>query len=211
MSLMIVLAQSILLFSQPIFFNDSQNSSCALEIQKPKFEGEGASGYGFFLNFQGRLSDRAKFLFELPYFHYSENYHDQYYSNNYSSGSIGNILIGIKTGPPEGGAYFEGGLRLPTSNEGEGGALMAGSISDITRMEGFIPNSIIVKAALGYQNPKQHGLTGRFKIGPSFWIYSGGASGFSSNILELIFNYYADAWYRSEKVNFGGGWPVAQY
>lgn len=199
LSILIVLFRVIMVSSQPIFYNDSQKSTGCLEIQLPKLHQGNGSASGFYINLNARLSERTKFMFEMPYFHFSNDYSGR----TYTDGSVGNILLGIKTGAPRGGSYFEGGIRIPTANESESGALIAGSISDITRIEAFFPNYIIAKGLFGYQNPSKHGLTGRFKVGPSLWFYTGHVTGVVGS--ELILNYSADAWHKGDKVNFGGG------
>jgi hypothetical protein len=199
-AIVILLAQTTIVFPQPIFFNDSPAPSIALELQKPNYDEDlDISGLGFFVNLHARLSNRTKLLVEFPYFHYEENTP----FGDFSQSSIGNIFVGIKTGGLTGDTYFEGGLRLPTADEDNGGALFTGVLSEIPRMEAFIPDYFIMKGLFGYQTPSERGMTGRVKIGPSLWFYTGDIESVDSH--ELFLHYSAHAWYKSEKVNFGGG------
>jgi len=190
--------------AQPLYFGDSENSTIGIEIRRPNFEYSSASNSTFFINLDARVSDKARLLFEVPVTFSSANY---YYNdvNSQSQNSIGNLFFGVRTTPANAPTYFEGGIRFPTAPDNKTGSLYYGSFSDYPRLDAFINDYFVVKGAFGYKSRNKSGLTGRFKIGPSFWLDTSDNGPGSRDENEFLVNYSGHLFYLGEVVNFGGG------
>ncbi len=194
------LAMAASCLAQPIFFGNTRNSTFGLEIRRPNFDSDFVSGTDIFFNFDARVSDRVKLLFELPITFYHRDAVGPFVEDN-SETSFGNLFFGVRTMPVSAPTYFEGGLRMPTSPDNEYSSLFGGMLSDYPRLDAFMPDFVVLKGALGYKSPNTRGLAGRFKIGPSIWLETSE----STDENELALNYSGDLIYFSEAVNFGGG------
>ena len=78
--------------------------------------------------------------------------------------------------------------------------------TDITRIDAFIQDWIIIKGIFGYRSLKESGLTGRFRLGPSFWLDSSNEDfSIGRDDSEFLFNYSGHLWYKGDNVGAGFG------
>jgi hypothetical protein len=172
----------------------------SLDILRPKLEGGGTSftSVAAYASARMPLGAGAALRIELPFARLAN-------SAGVSSSSFGNPYIGIESGRQTGVTY-EAGLRGPLASDTEI-APQLGALSDVTRVEAFLPDAVILSMRARYRfRDEGSGFTFDAGGGPSLWVATSGDAD-----AELVVHHHMAAgrqgrhWWLA--VGFGG-WTV---
>ena len=187
--------------SQPTQVLPGREAGLALEVLRPRFESDDIAlgSVAVFLSGRYPISRQADLVAELPVSRFEADFGGE----DESEAALGNPYIGLEVGPREAATYVEAGVRLPlVSNENSG--IITGLLSDIDRLEAFLPDAVAASGAVNYAyEPDGSGLRVRLRAGPDVWIFT--EDEFDENdALELFLRYGAHAWYDAGRVRLGG-------
>ncbi|MGH7608281.1 MAG: hypothetical protein ACREME_13190 [Gemmatimonadales bacterium] len=166
----------------------------ALDLLRPKLRGGGTSltSLAAYASARLPLGPRTTLRFELPVATVSTDLS--------SSTSLGNPYLGLEFGDTT-GLVLDAGFRGPLASESEFAAEL-GALSDITRFEAFVPNTVTFAARARYrfQDPGGSGFQFEAGGGPSFFISTkGGADP------DMVLHHHMAAGYRGPNL----WWAVA--
>jgi len=171
----------------------------SLDILRPKIQGGGTTLTSFAAYAGARFPlGGMSIRFELPYARFAVD------GGGGSSSTIGNPYLGLETGA-EKGLGFEAGVRVPLASEDEF-ASEFGSLSDITRLEAFVPNVLTVATRVRWRFQDAGGFTFDAGGGPSLLIPTKGGGD-----TEIVLHHHMSAGYRGPSVWVAigfGGWTV---
>jgi hypothetical protein len=165
----LVLATCASAVAQPLWVDRSHSPSVSLEFLKPTFDSDfvGDDDPTFFsavwvLSGRTRVNDVWTFVGSVPYSNIDVE--------GVESNSIGNIYIGTEVHHPDADIFAELGVRLPTAQEDEFGALITGQITDLVdRYEAFVGDALPVTIAFNYRHQAPAGFISRVRAGMSLW------------------------------------------
>ena len=175
--------------SQPVWLNQDHNNAVAIEFLKPNFAGDVGTTFptmAVFMTFRQEIGEKVSFVAELPLAHYGPGGSLQRISG--SETTLGNIYVGLEG--RRAGAFGEAGVRLPTSDEHRGDALIVGIFSDLGRWEAFLPNAFVFSAWSNYRSPQETGLGGRIRVGSSIWVPTEGED------VDVLLHYTGQLFFR---------------
>jgi hypothetical protein len=162
----IVLALCTSAVAQPLWVDRTDSPSVSLEFLRPNLDGDAdlaALSAVWTLSGRTRVNDVWSFVGAVPYSHFD-------IENAQASTSIGNIYVGAEAHHPDADIFAEIGLRLPTAQEDEAGALAAGQLTDLVdRMEAFVSDAVPVTLAFNYRRQDEAGFISRVRAGMSLW------------------------------------------
>ena len=120
--------------AQSIWLDRVSPRNLHLEVAKPIYDDDGEDFLttNWWLSGRFPLGAKVHLVGEVPYARYAED------GGSFESSSIGNLYVGVETNPVSGGsgAWFEGGLRLPTVDSNELASIPA-TFVDTDRWEAF--------------------------------------------------------------------------
>lgn len=188
------------LHSQSIWLDFEEQRTVALEILKPRFEGDETSLFTsvVFATVYIPINDKVRVIGELPLAHFGSDATDK------SENTFGNPYAGLELHFPDAPFYAELGLRVPISpdeKEKNGNAALTGFFTELVdRMEAFVSDAMPITAILNYRHASVKGWVVRLRMGPSLWIATG-----KREDLELSLNYGAQTWFKENKLRLGFG------
>jgi hypothetical protein len=194
----------VALLAQPIWLDQSEPRSIALEVLKPKKENTEFLSSTLFLSVRLGISNNLVFVGELPFSHAGLD------NVNSSDTQVGNPYFGLELVRGDSPLFFEFGGRLPLVGSSNLATIL-GQLTDADRMEAFSPDVTSLLAALNFQNifpPNQIFL--RARVGASLWVSTGegGAAAVFDNIgenSELFFLLSGQAGYDGRCLFLGAG------
>ncbi len=170
----------------------------SLDILRPKFQGGGTSFVSVAAFFSARLPlGSTTVRIEVPYAGGATDLG--------SSSSLGNPYVGLELGGQT-GFSGEAGARIPLASDDEDLATTIGWLSDITRAEAFLPNTLTLATRARYRVRAADGFTFDAGGGPSLWVPTKGGGD-----PELVLHHHMAAGYQGAAVWFAvgfGGWTI---
>lgn len=163
----VTLIAPAVLQSQPIWLDQTEPRSIALEVYKPKKENTEFLSSTIFLSLRLGISNNLVFVGELPFAYAGLKNVDV------SDTQVGNPYLGLELAREDSPLFFEFGARLPLVSSSNL-ATTLGQLTDADRMEAFTTDVTSLLAALNFQNvfpPKQIFL--RARVGASLWLSTG--------------------------------------
>ncbi len=167
------------------------------------------------------ISPRTRLVADLPIGHFGIDDEDAGEADGTSSTEVGNPYLGVHTRYGDGSSLAEGwaagaGVRLPlasmpdeaeTPEEFRQGlvdllALLTSSISDLSRVEAFLPDTFTARGYGGYTARSGEGLAGRLRTGLSLLVPTENGDE-RDNI--VLFDYGGRAWYDGDPLRVGFG------
>jgi hypothetical protein len=119
-----------------------------------------------------------------------------------SSSTIGNLYAGIETHPAGGsGAWFEGGVRVPTSSDNEL-ATISGTLVDADRWEayGLLSEAFVLHTAAHWRSDPVGKVGVDLRVAPNLWL-----GGELADDAELFVVYGGQVLYHGTSVRGGAG------
>lgn len=181
--------------AQSLWPDRSRPNSISLELMKPVYEiGDQTlmTSVGF-LDARVHIAESVHLVAEVPL----SIYDSQRYS--YNSTTIGNPYAGLELGGLNSIGRVEVGVRLPLTDSNEYGAILNGTVADLSRIGAFAPNIYMFQAIADLRTPPLGGMYLRLRAGPQITFETGGGGG------DLLGNYALIAGYEGKAVRFGAG------
>ncbi|MFQ5771883.1 MAG: hypothetical protein ACE5HX_15215 [bacterium] len=159
--------------AQPIWLEQSNYQSIALEVLKPKKDNTTFLSSTFFLSLRLPVRDNLIFVGELPFAHGQQDFEN---IDTEAKNKIGNIYLGFDLLRQDSLIFIEAGLRLPLVTSSNIASIF-GQLSDVDRLEAFIPDVVTVFGTINFPYIFPSHLFFRLRSGPSL-IISTGEGGF---------------------------------
>lgn len=169
----------------------------AIDILRPKFEGGGTSltSVAVFMGLRAPIGARQSLRVELPFVNFSPD-------AGSGSSAVGNPYLGVESSRPL-GLGWQLGIRGPLAPDDEI-APQLGALSDITRIEAFLPNLATASAHVRYRfhdaPPEGRGFLFEAGGGPTAWFPTDGPGD-----TELVLHHHMMAGYRGASHWFAAG------
>ena len=164
LTLVIVLMGLTELTAQPIWLDQTQPRSIALEVLKPNQPRKDNTTFlssTLFLSLRLGISNNLVFVGELPFAYVKQDFDNNVPGN--SDTQIGNPYVGLELAREDSPLFFEFGARIPLVASDDL-ATFFGQLTDADRLEAFAPDVTTLLAAINFQNvfpPKQIFLRAR--------------------------------------------------
>jgi hypothetical protein len=193
------------LFAQSIWLDRQHDKTIAVEVLIPNFPDDNteSSAWATFLSLRAPLSKNVNFVGELPIAHSSFEFRFLGSRISESETAVGNPYLGLEIKGEDSPIFAEVGLRVPIAPEDNVGTF-GGLISDMDRVEAFMPKMLPVTVMLNLRQKTWGGVVFRLRGGPSLLINTGADQG-GFDDTETFLGYSAQVGYESEPVSVIGG------
>lgn len=186
--------------AQGSWLTQDSRANIGVEVLRPGFESELDMGFAtstVFLSGRAPLGDRWSVAAELPF---AQAYPPSA-SGIDASVRLGNPYVGLGWQRPASRFQAEVGIRAPLMGEPETpadlGPILTGLVSDLERMEAFLPDSWAASALANYTTSVGP-LDARLRGGPTV-LWGDGAS-------DVLMSYTAQLWYDAARLAVGAGY-----
>lgn len=192
----------VALAAQSLWLDRSHDKTLTLEVLRPGFKNEddtyaksSNSGWVLFLSSRVPLSKTAYFVGELPFAYGSYEYqsHRSNFQERETETTIGNPYLGIEIEAQYSPVFAQIGVRLPLTPEDNLLGALTGLISDVDRLEAFLPNTTALNFALKFRQEDKPGFSFGLGGGTTFLFNTKGNG--SDDDFDFLIGYSAQAGY----------------
>lgn len=195
------------LHAQAISLRGKPGNWVSGEFFRPSYESLGSfklSSWVLLLGVKANLSERVALLAELPYTNGKINLPGNFLSSDRSQSAIMNPYIGLEFLSRRQKTSLEIGVRLPIADEDKALAAQAGILSDLDRIDAFIPNILAINGLLNVNSVSAGGFAFRLRGGPNLWVFTDTNNGADDGV-ELLFKYAGELGYDTEQFSLAAG------
>lgn len=166
-----------LAFGQSRWIPRDGKRAVAVEFLRPSMEGIDAGLFNSATFVSGRVEASPNFAFvgELAYASHESSQEGTDVNGNeitlkYSSGTIGNVYLGVEGGPNSSPIFMELGVRLPLVDGDQELAQETGLIADISRWEAFFYKAITIQTAFNVREITSSNVEYRLRLSPALSV-----------------------------------------
>ena len=196
--------------AQSAWVGQGPQPSISLELLRPSFEGDPDISAASFVSYTTAaipISRRLKVVLEVPFARLAIE--EPFLS--FTSNEVGNPYLGVTLGSPGRGSSIELGVRPPVVDEGDDddlGAVAYALITDLDRLEAWIPDALSLSALGNFGWRATSGLFGRVRAGGAAIVPT------EDGDTEVFLNYGAHGGFETGPVvvaaAFTGRWVVTE-
>ncbi|PLX33279.1 MAG: hypothetical protein C0600_00760 [Ignavibacteria bacterium] len=182
--------------AQPIWLGDGEDHALTIEWHKPIFDDDDRVGFmmsTIILGYRSRTSENLTIVLDLPMSNYE-------YEGHTGQFLLGNPYVGLAFGNKNSELYGDVGVRLPITDDDpeKMNAVLIGTITEIDRLEMFLPNTVPVSGLLRYRTYSENSNMGlRAHFGPSILVFTDDRG---SDDMEVFLKYGLLGEYRATSV-----------
>lgn len=193
--LVIVSLLAVPALAQPIWLGDGEDHALTIEWHKPIFDDNDGVGFmmsTIFLGYRSRTSEHLTIVLDMPLSNYE-------YEGDAGEFLLGNPYVGLAFGKRDSEFHGDVGVRLPIADEDKTKAALIGMITEIDRLEVFLPNTVPVTGLMRYRTYSERSQFGlRAHFGPSILIFTDDRG---SDDMEVFLKYGLLGEYRARRMH----------